>query len=127
MDLVEISPLVDPPVCKLMDYGKYLFEASKKRQQARKNQKQIQVKEIKFRPTTDSGDYAIKLRKLTAFLEEGNKVKISLQFRGREMMHKDLGLKVMRRIESDLAVLGSVESSPALEGRRMIMVIAPKK
>lgn len=127
LDLVEISPNADPPVCRVMDYGKFLYEDSKRKAAARKNQKQIQVKEIKFRPGTDIGDYNIKLRKLTAFLEEGDKTKVTIRFRGREMAHKQLGLELLKRIETDLEEFGVVEQFPKLEGRQMIMVLAPKK
>jgi len=127
LDLVEISPQAEPPVCKVMDYGKFRFEEQKKRQAARKKQKQIQVKEVKFRPGTDIGDYNVKLRNLTRFLTEGDKVKITLRFRGREMAHQELGRDLLKRVESDLAELGGVEQFPKMEGRQMIMVIAPKK
>jgi len=127
MDLVEVSPTAKPPVCRIMDYGKYLFEERKKRQIAKKKQKQIQVKEVKFRPGTEEGDYQIKLRNLIRFLNDGNKAKVTLRFRGREMAHQELGRKLLKRIEQDLAELGTVEQFPKLEGRQMVMVIAPKK
>jgi len=127
MDLVEISPQAEPPVCKVMDYGKFRFEEQKKRQAARKKQKQIQVKEIKFRPGTDIGDYNVKLRNLTKFLTEGDKVKVTLRFRGREMAHQELGRDLLQRVEKDLEELGAVEQYPKMEGRQMVMVIAPKK
>ncbi len=127
MDLVEVSPTAKPPVCRIMDYGKYLFEERKKRQLAKKKQKQIQVKEVKFRPGTEEGDYQIKLRNLIRFLNDGNKAKVTLRFRGREMAHQELGRKLLKRIEQDLAELGTVEQFPKLEGRQMVMVIAPKK
>ena len=127
MDLVEISPQAEPPVCKVMDYGKFRFEEQKKQQAARKKQKQIQVKEIKFRPGTDIGDYNVKLRNLTRFLTEGDKVKVTLRFRGREMAHQDLGRDLLKRVEGDLAELGTVEQFPKMEGRQMVMVLAPKK
>ena len=127
LDLVEISPNADPPVCRVMDYGKFLYEDSKRKAAARKNQKQIQVKEIKFRPGTDIGDYNIKLRKLTEFLEEGDKTKVTIRFRGREMAHKELGMDLLKRIEGDLEEYGTVEQFPKLEGRQMIMVLAPIK
>ncbi len=127
MDLVEISPQAEPPVCKVMDYGKFKFEEQKKRQAARKKQKQIQVKEIKFRPGTDIGDYNVKLRNLTRFLNEGDKVKVTLRFRGREMAHQELGRDLLKRVETDLEELGAVEQYPKMEGRQMVMVIAPKK
>ncbi|HFD80803.1 MAG TPA: translation initiation factor IF-3 [Gammaproteobacteria bacterium] len=127
MDLVEISPQAEPPVCKVMDYGKFRFEEQKKRQASRKKQKQIQVKEIKFRPGTDIGDYNVKLRNLTRFLTEGDKVKVTLRFRGREMAHQELGRDLLKRVEADLAELGTVEQYPKMEGRQMVMVLAPKK
>ncbi|MCO6412249.1 MAG: translation initiation factor IF-3 [Thiogranum sp.] len=127
LDLVEISPQAEPPVCKVMDYGKFRFEEQKKQQAARKKQKQIQVKEIKFRPGTDIGDYNVKLRNLTKFLTEGDKVKVTLRFRGREMAHQELGRDLLKRVETDLAELGMVEQFPKMEGRQMVMVLAPKK
>ena len=127
LDLVEISPNADPPVCKVMDYGKFQFEQNKKQQAAKKKQKQIQVKEIKFRPGTEEGDYQVKLKSLTKFLEEGNKTKITLRFRGREMAHKELGMELLKRIEKDLEELAAVEQFPKLEGRQMVMVMGPKK
>ncbi len=127
LDLVEISPNAEPPVCKVMDYGKYLFEINKKQQIARKNQKQIQVKEIKFRPGTDEGDYQVKLRSLIKFLNEGDKTKITLRYRGREMAHKEIGMDLLKRIEQDLEELAIVEQFPKLEGRQMVMVMGPKK
>jgi len=127
LDLVEISPTAKPPVCRVMDYGKFLFEVNKKRQVAKKKQKQVQIKEIKFRPGTDEGDYQVKLRNLTRFLEEGDKAKITLRFRGREMTHQEIGLEVLARIEKDLTELGGVEQRPKMEGKQMVMVISPKK
>lgn len=127
LDLVEVAPDAQPPVCRIMDYGKYLFEENKKRQVARKKQKQIQVKEVKFRPGTDEGDYQVKLRNLVRFLKEGDKAKVTLRFRGREMAHQELGRDLLKRVEEDLAELGTVEQFPRMEGRQMIMVIAPKK
>ena len=127
LDLVEISPNADPPVCRIMDYGKFLYEDSKRKAAARKNQKKIQVKEIKFRPGTDIGDYNIKLKKLTQFLEDGDKTKVTIRFRGREMAHKELGRDLLKRIEKDLEEYGSVEQFPELQGRQMIMVLAPIK
>ncbi len=127
LDLVEISPNADPPVCRVMDIGKFLYEDSKRKAAARKNQKQIQVKEIKFRPGTDIGDYNIKLKKLKAFLENGDKTKVTIRFRGREMAHKELGLDLLKRVEADLVDFGNVEQFPKLEGRQMIMVLAPNK
>lgn len=127
LDLVEIVPNAKPPVCRIMDYGKFRFDESKKASVARKKQKQVQVKEIKLRPGTDDGDYQIKLRKLMEFLEEGDKTKVTLRFRGREMAHRDIGMQVLKRIEADLAEYGVVEQFPKLEGRQMVMVLAPKK
>jgi len=127
LDLVEISPNADPPVCRVMDYGKFLYEDSKQKAAARKNQKQTQVKEIKFRPGTDIGDYNIKLRKLREFLDSGDKTKVTIRFRGREMAHKDLGIKLLKRVETDLEDIGAVEQFPKLEGRQMVMVLGPLK
>ncbi len=127
MDLVEVSPNADPPVCKVMDYGKYQFEQNKKLQAAKKKQKQIQIKEIKFRPGTEEGDYQVKLRNLTKFLEEGNKTKITVRFRGREMAHREIGMELLKRIEKDLNELAAVEQFPKFEGRQMVMVMAPRK
>ena len=127
LDLVEIVPTAEPPVCRAMDFGKFLFDQNKKKHAAKKKQKQIQVKEIKFRPATDEGDYQIKLRSLKKFLENGDKVKVTLRFRGREMAHQELGSQMLDRVEQDLNVLGQVEQYPKLEGRQMIMVIAPKR
>ena len=126
-DLVEIQPNAEPPVCRVMDYGKHVFEAKKQRQAAKKKQKQVQIKEIKFRPATDEGDYKIKLRNLIRFLEAGNKVKVTMRFRGREHAHRELGLEFLQRVEKDLEELGTVEQKPMMEGRQMVMVIAPKK
>lgn len=125
LDLVEIAPQAKPPVCRIMDYGKFLFEEGKKKAEARKKQKQIQVKEVKFRPGTEEGDYQVKLRNLVRFLESGNKAKVSLRFRGREMAHQDLGLKLLERVADDLKELSSVEQRPKKEGRQMTMVLAP--
>ncbi len=127
LDLVEISPNVDPPVCKIMDYGRFKFELNKKQHSAKKKQKQVQLKEIKFRPGTEEADYQVKLRNLVRFLEVGDKTKITLRFRGREMAHRDLGLKLLQRVEKDLEELAIVEQFPKLEGRQMVMVLAPKK
>lgn len=127
LDLVEISPNADPPVCKIMDYGKFQFEQSKKLAIAKKKQKQIHVKEIKFRPGTDEGDYQVKLRSLIKFLNDGDKTKITVRYRGREMAHRELGMDVLKRIEHDLEELATVEQFPKLEGRQMVMVMAPKK
>ena len=127
LDLVEISPNAQPPVCRVMDYGKYKFEQSKKAHQAKKKQKQIQVKEIKFRPGTEEGDYQVKLRKLIEFLEAGDKTKITIRYRGREMQHQELGAQLLDRIEQDLESHGVVEQRPKMEGRQLVMVLAPSK
>lgn len=127
LDLVEIAPNAEPPVCRVMDFGKYIFEQNKKQHAARKKQKQIQVKEVKFRPTTDEGDYKIKLRNLVKFLTEGDKAKITLRFRGRELQHQELGVNLLKRLEADLMEVGLVEQFPRLEGKQMVMVIAPKR
>ncbi len=127
LDLVEISPNAEPPVCRIMDFGKFRYEASKKKQQAKKKQKQTHLKEIKFRPGTDIGDYQIKVRKLIQFLADEDKVKVTLRFRGREMAHQELGRKLLSRVEEDLKEHGVVEQYPKLEGRLMVMVLAPKK
>ena len=127
VDLVEIAPLANPPVCKLMDYGKFRYREQKKAHEAKLKQKQIQVKEIKFRPGTDEGDYKIKLGKLVQFLEEGDKAKVTLRFRGREMAHKEFGERLLERVRKDLDAVGLVEQFPKLEGRQMVMVLAPKK
>ncbi len=126
LDLVQISN-ADPIVCKIMDYGKFLFDEKKQKNLQKKKQKQIQVKEVKFRPGTDEGDYQVKLRNLTRFIEGGDKGKVTLRFRGREMAHQDIGRKLMERIAADLEEIGTVESFPKMEGRQMIMIIAPKK
>ncbi|MBT8099543.1 MAG: translation initiation factor IF-3 [Gammaproteobacteria bacterium] len=127
LDLVEVSPTAEPPVCRVMDFGKYLFEQNKKAQSSKRKQKQVHIKEIKFRPGTDEGDYNVKLRKLVEFLEHGDKTKITLRFRGREMAHQELGAQLLARVRDDLEEYGSVEQMPQMEGRQMIMVIAPKK
>jgi translation initiation factor IF-3 len=127
LDLVEIVPNADPPVCRVMNYGKYKFEQSKKAQQSRKKQKQIQVKEVKFRPGTEEGDYRVKIRNITRFLSEGDKAKVTIRFRGREMMHQELGAQLLQRVESDLEGIGAVEQRPKLEGRQMVMVFSPRK
>ncbi len=127
MDLVEISPNADPPVCKVMDFGKYQFEQNKKLQAAKKKQKQIQIKEIKFRPGTEEGDYQVKLRSLIKFLNEGDKTKITVRFKGRELSHRELGMDLLKRIETDLDEVAAVEQFPKLEGRQMVMVMGPKK
>jgi len=127
IDLVEISPNATPPVCKLMDFGKFKYEQSKKRDEAKKKQKQVQIKEIKFRPGTDDGDYNIKMRNIQRFLAEGDKVKITLRFRGREMAHQQLGAQLLKRVQEDLVEVGAVEQFPKMEGRQMVMMVAPKK
>jgi len=127
LDLVEVSPNADPPVCKIMDYGKHVFQKNKTQAAAKKKQKQIQVKEIKFRPTTEEADYQVKLKRLTKFLEEGDKIKVTVRFRGREMAHQEIGLELMERVRGDLDELGTVEAMPKLEMRQMIMVMAPRK
>ena len=127
IDLVEIAPTAQPPVCRLMDYGKFKYQESKKQHEAKLKQKQIQVKEVKFRPGTDEGDYQVKLRNLIRFLEEGDKTKITLRFRGREMTHQEIGLRLLKRVEADLLEVGVVEQFPKMEGRQMIMVLSPKK
>ena len=127
LDLVEIQPTADPPVCRIMDYGKFKFEAQKKANAAKKKQKIVEIKELKFRPTTDEGDYNIKLRNLRRFLEEGDKVKVNIRFKGREMAHQELGMQMAARIEKDLADEVVIEQRPRLEGRQMIMMVAPKR
>lgn len=127
LDLVEIAPNAEPPVCRIMDFGKYLFEINKKKTAQKRKQKQTQVKEVKFRPTTDVGDYNVKIRNMTRFLEDGDKVKITIRFRGREMMHPEIGMALLKKIEVDIAVYGSVEQQPKLEGKQIVMVISPKK
>jgi len=127
LDLVEIVPNADPPVCRIMDFGKFLFEQNKKRHAARKKQKQIQVKEVKFRPGTDAGDYQVKLRNIARFVENGDKVKVTLRFRGREMAHQELGSKMLGRIEADMRQSADVEQRAKLEGRQMVMILAPKR
>ena len=127
VDLVEIAPTAQPPVCRLMDYGKFKYQEQKKAHEAKLKQKIIQVKEVKFRPGTDEGDYAVKLRNLQRFLEDGDKTKITLRFRGREMAHQEFGIRLLERVRNDLDEIGQVEQFPKLEGRKMIMVIAPKK
>lgn len=127
LDLVEISPTASPPVCKVMDYGKFLFQKNKQKALAKKNQKQVQIKEIKLRPATEEADYQVKLRKLISFLEEGDKAKITIRFRGREMTHQELGLEVLARLEKDLEPYGNVEQRPKLEGRQFMMLLGPKK
>ena len=127
VDLVEIAPNAKPPVCKIMDFGKYRYEQAKKRDEARKKQKQVQIKEIKFRPGTDEGDYQIKMRNIRRFLADGDKVKVTLRFRGREMAHQHLGAQLLQRVETDLTDEAQVEQRPKMEGRQMVMMIAPKK
>jgi len=127
VDLVEISPNADPPVCRMMDYGKFRYQDSKRKAVARKKQKHVQVKEIKFRPGTDIGDYQVKLRNLIKFLENGDRTKVTLRFRGREMAHQELGRDLLVRVEEDLKEYGTVEQYPKMEGRQMVMVISPKR
>jgi len=127
LDLVEVSPTAEPPVVRIMDYGKFLFEQNKKAHSAKRKQKQIQVKEVKFRPGTGESDYQIKLRNLTRFLTEGDKAKVTLRFRGREMVHQDLGRKLLDRVSGDLSAHAVVEQNPLMEGKQMVMVFAPKK
>lgn len=125
LDLVEISPNATPPVCKIMDYGKYKYEQQKRESEARKKQKVIEVKEVKFRPNTDTHDYDVKMRNVLKFLEQGDKVKVTLRFRGREMAHQDLGRELLHRVAGDIEGIGKVENMPKMEGRQMIMIIAP--
>jgi translation initiation factor IF-3 len=127
LDLVEIAPTAQPPVCKIMDYGKFKYQESKKQHEAKLKQKQVQIKEIKFRPGTDEGDYQIKLRNLIKFLEEGDKTKITLRFRGREMAHQEIGMNQLKRVAADLAEYAVVEQFPKMEGRQLVMMLAPKK
>jgi translation initiation factor IF-3 len=127
LDLVEVSPTAEPPVVRIMDYGKFLFEQNKKAHSAKRKQKHIQVKEVKFRPGTGEADYQIKLRNLIRFLTEGDKAKVTLRFRGREMVHQDIGRKLLDRVVVDLATAGVVEQNPLMEGKQMVMIFAPKK
>jgi len=127
MDLVEIAPQAEPPVCRIMDWGKFRFEQSKKAQAAKKKQKQVQIKEVKFRPGTDDHDYDVKMRNLRRFIEEGDKVKVTLRFRGREMAHQELGLEILQRVEKDMDEETVVEQRPRMEGRQMVMMLSPKK
>jgi translation initiation factor IF-3 len=127
LDLVEVAPQAEPPVCRVMDFGKFVFELNKKAQTSRKKTKQIQLKEVKFRPGTDEGDYQVKLRNLIRFLTNGDKAKVTLRFRGREMAHQELGLQLLQRVEKDLEEYGAIEQRPQLEGRQMVMVLGPKK
>lgn len=126
MDLVEVSPNAEPPVCRILDYGKFKFEQSKQNQSSKKKQKKTQVKEIKFRPGTDVGDYQVKLRNLIRFLNDGDKAKVTLRYRGREMAHQELGMQLLKRVEADLADYGVVEQHPKMEGRQLVMVLAPR-
>jgi translation initiation factor IF-3 len=127
LDLVEISPTAEPPVCRIMDFGKYLFEQNKRAHAAKRKQKQIQVKEVKFRPGTEEGDYQVKLRNLVRFLTHGDRAKVTLRFRGREMAHQEIGARLLQRISQDLDHYGIIEQMPKMEGRQMVMVVAPKK
>jgi len=127
LDLVEVSPTAEPPVVRVMDFGKFLFEQNKKAHSAKRKQKQIQVKEVKFRPGTEEGDYQVKLRNLTRFLTEGDKAKVTLRFRGREMAHQDIGRRLLQRVSGDLAEIAVVEQNALMEGRQMVMVFSPKK
>jgi translation initiation factor IF-3 len=127
LDLVEVSPNAEPPVCRIMDFGKFQFEQKKKNTASKTKQKQTQIKEVKFRPGTEEGDYQVKMRNLIRFLTQGDKAKITLRFRGREMAHQELGVKLLKRVESDLDELATVEQFPKLEGRQLVMVMAPRK
>ncbi len=127
VDLVEIAPTAQPPVCRLMDYGKFKYQEQKKAHEAKLKQHIIQVKEVKFRPGTDDGDYGVKLRNLQRFLEEGDKAKVTLRFRGREMAHQDIGMRMLEKLRNDLEAVAQVEQMPKLEGRQMIMILGPKK
>jgi translation initiation factor IF-3 len=127
LDLVEVSPTADPPVCRIMDFGKFLFEQNKKAHSAKRKQKQIHIKEVKFRPGTEEADYQVKLRNLLRFLSEGDKAKVTLRFRGREMVHQDIGRKLLDRVQQDLAQVSVIEQHPLMEGRQMVMMFAPKK
>jgi translation initiation factor IF-3 len=127
LDLVEVSPTADPPVCRIMDFGKFLFEQNKKAHTAKRKTKQIHIKEVKFRPGTEEADYQVKLRNLTRFLTEGDKAKVTLRFRGREMVHQDIGRKLLERVQKDLAAISVIEQQPLMEGRQMVMMFAPKK
>lgn len=127
LDLVEVAPNAEPPVCRIMDFGKYLFEQKKKTHAGKVKQRQTQLKEVKFRPGTEIGDYQVKMRNLVRFLEQGDKTKVTLRFRGREMAHQELGIQLLKRVEADLAELATVEQFPKMEGRQLIMVLAPRK
>ena len=127
LDLVEVSPNATPPVCRIMDFGKYRFENSKKNQASKKKQKRTQIKEIKFRPRTEEGDYQVKLRKLRTFLENGDKTKVTMRYRGREFAHQELGMQLLKRVEADLEDIANVEQMPNMEGRQMVMMLGPKR
>ena len=127
LDLVEVSPTAEPPVCRILDFGKFLFELNKKAHAAKRKQKQIQVKEVKFRPGTEEGDYQVKLRNLIRFLGQGDKAKVTLRYRGREMVHQELGVRLLQRVQQDLAEHAVVEQHPKLEGRQLVMVMSPRK
>jgi len=127
LDLIEVSPMAEPPVCRIIDFGKFQFEQNKKSAIAKKKQKQIQVKEVKFRPGTDEGDYQIKLRNLIRFFQEGDKAKVTLRFRGREMAHTEIGRQLLARLQNDLSLYAVVEQHPLMEGRQMVMMLSPKK
>ena len=127
MDLVEIAPQAEPPVCRIMDYGKHLFEENKKKQNAKRKQQQVHVKEVKFRPGTEEGDYQVKLRNLTRFINQGDRAKVTIWFRGREMAHQELGKRILDRVEADMEEIAKVEQYPKMEGRQMVMLLAPKK
>ena len=127
LDLVEVSPNAEPPVCRIMDFGKFRFESSKKSQASKKKQKRTQIKEIKFRPRTEVGDYNVKLRKLRDFLENGDKTKVTMRYRGREFAHQELGMELLKRVEHDLEDIANVEQMPNMEGRQMVMLLGPKK
>jgi len=127
LDLVEVSPTADPPVCRIMDFGKFLFEQNKKAHAAKRKQKQIQIKEVKFRPGTEDGDYQVKLRNLIRFLQEGDKAKVTMRFRGREMAHQEVGRELLQRVSADLAPYAQIEQNPLMEGRQMVMMFGPKK
>ena len=127
LDLVEVSPTADPPVCRIMDFGKFLFEQNKKAHAAKRKQKQIQIKEVKFRPGTEEGDYQVKLRNLIRFLQEGDKAKVTMRFRGREMAHQEVGRELLQRVSADLAPYSQIEQNPLMEGRQMVMMFGPKK
>jgi len=127
LDLVEVSPTAEPPVCRIIDYGKFLFEQNKKAHAAKRKQKQIQIKEVKFRPGTEEGDYQVKLRNLIRFLQEGDKAKVTMRFRGREMAHQEVGRELLQRVSADLAPYAQIEQNPLMEGRQMVMMFGPKK